>query len=404
MNSRLRSNISKLYFVKVSHWLLLVMPVILIFYNANHLSVRHLFILQAVYSVSIVALEVPSGYLADVWGRKNTLVVGAILGFSGYFIYSLSHGFWGFCAAEIMLGVGQSFISGTDTALLYDTLIVLKEEDQYIKVEGRMTSVGNFAEALAGITGGFLAVISPRLPFICQACVALIAIPATILLVEPQLNISSKRPGFNEIIQMFKNILIKNKLLQSNILLSSLIGASTLTMAWFVQPFFKANAVPVPFYGLLWTLLNASVGIAALFAYKFEKKFGDVNTIICIILLNALGYIGTSAFHSFWAIGFILVFYLARGIATPVLKDYINKYIPSETRASVLSLRNLIIRGIFSSFGPLWGWMTDKINLQTALFIAGMTYFIFAVPFLIMFLGIKRTTKPVAGSRNDNLF
>jgi MFS family permease len=392
MNSQLRPNIGKLYVIKVSHWLLLVMPVILIFYNANHLSVRHLFILQAVYSVSIVALELPSGYLADVWGRKNTLVVGAFLGFSGYLAYSLSHDFWGFCVAEIMLGIGQSFISGTDTALLYDTLIVLKEEDQYIKVEGRMTSVGNFAEALAGITGGLLAVISPRLPFICQACVALIAIPATIMLVEPQLHISRKRPGFKEILQVFKNSLIGNKILQSNIFLSSVIGASTLTMAWFVQPFFKANAVPVPLYGILWTLLNATVGLTALMAYKFEKKLGDVKTIFCIVIITTIGYIGTSMFHSFWAIGFILIFYMARGIATPVLKDYINKDIPSETRASLLSLRNLIIRGIFSSFGPLWGWMTDRINLQTALFIAGMTYFIFALPFLIMYIAARNSS------------
>jgi MFS family permease len=386
VHRNIRSNIVNLYLIKISHWLLLVMPVMLIFYNSNHLSVRHLFILQAVYSVSIVILEIPSGYLADAWGRKNTLIAGAIMGFSGYLIYSLSHQFWGFLIAEIMLGIGQSCISGTDTALLYDTLIYLKEEDQYIKVEGRMTSAGNFAEAFAGITGGFLAVISPRLPFICQACLTLIAIPAALMLIEPRLSITSRRPGPKEILSAFKDALFKNKILRSNLFLSSVIGASTLTMAWFVQPFFKDNSTPVALYGILWTILNASVGIAALMAYRFERVFGEIKTIYFIIITTTVGYLGVSIFNSFWAVLFILVFYLVRGIATPVLKDYINKFITSDTRASVLSLRNLIIRGVFSVFGPIWGWITDKINLQMALLMAGTTFLILALPFMYSYI------------------
>jgi MFS family permease len=386
MQPELRANIYKLYIVKISHWLMLAMPVVLIFYNANNLSIRHLFILQAIYSVSIVALEIPSGYLADVWGRKNTLVVGALLGFSGYFIYSLSHGFFGFMMAEVMLGIGQSFISGTDTALLYDTLLAMNEQNQYIKVEGRMTSVGNFSEAIAGIAGGFLATISPRLPFIGQAVIALIAIPAALSLIEPTFHGFSKRPSLGDLINTFKEVLVKNKLILRNLLLSSVIGASTLTMAWFVQPFFKEYHLSTALYGILWTLLNGTVGLAALAAYKFEKQFGEVKTVTIIVISTTLAYVSLALLHSFWALGFIFAFYVIRGIATPVLKDYINKYISSDTRASVLSLRNLIIRGIFSIFGPIWGYFTDHIGLGTALFMAGIAYFIFSLPFLLMYL------------------
>lgn len=391
--SELKSNIYKLYIIKVSHWMLLVMPIILIFYNANHLSVRHIFIVQAIYSVTIVAFELPSGYLADVWGRKNTIMIGAILGFTGYLTYSFSFTFWGFALAEFMLGVGQSFISGSDTAILYDSLIGMREEDKYIKVEGQMTSVGNFAEAFAGITGGLLAVASPRLPFICQACLALVAIPAAISLKEPHLMHEKKKPGYKQLIIVIRNVLAGNKKLQNNLLLSSVIGASTLTMAWFVQPFFKEFGTPTAIYGLLWTILNACVGIAALAAYKVENKFGETNTTILIVLVCTLGYLGVAVFHSFWAISFIFVFYIIRGIATPVLKDYMNKLIPSEARASIISLRNLIIRGIFSSCGPLFGYVTDKISLNMALLMAGVTYFIFSFPLIIMLIRINK--KPV---------
>lgn len=287
--------------------------------------------------------------------------------------------------AEVLLGIGQSCISGTDTALLYDTLLVLKEEDNYIKVEGRMTSVGNFSEAIAGIAGGFLASISPRIPFICQAVIALIAIPAALTLTEPTFQGSSKKPSFSDLINTFKEVLIKNRLIFRNIMLSSVIGASTLTMAWFVQPFFKEHYLPTVLYGILWTLLNGSVGIAALLAYKFEKRLGEVKTVVLIVISTTIAYVSLAIFHTFWGILFIFIFYLIRGIATPVLKDYINKLISSETRASVLSLRNLVIRGIFSTLGPIWGYLTDHISLGTALFMAGTAYFICSLPFLLMY-------------------
>ena len=381
----LYSNIVKLYFIKISHWLMLTMPIILIFYNANHLSVRHLFIIQAVYSLTILGFEIPSGMLADIWGRKRTLVIGALFGFLGYSIYSFSSGFFGFLLAEIILGIGQSCISGTDTAMLYDTMLAMNKQEKYLKIEGQMTSVGNFAEALAGIAGGLLAVISPRFPFMCQAVIALIAIPAALMLVEPKLHSSFKKPDVKDIISTFRNTLFGRKELLQNIMLSSVIGASTLTMAWFVQPFFKNISIPVAVYGILWTCLNATVGFSALLAYKIERKLGETKVVTLIVIVTTLTYITLYFSQSFWMLGVILVFYIIRGIATPILKDYINKLISSETRASVLSLRNLIIRGIFSTLAPIIGYLADKVSLQIAFLMAGLTFFIFSLPFLIMY-------------------
>lgn len=389
----LPSNIYKLYVIKISHWLMLTMPVILIFYNANNLSVRHLFVIQAAYSLTIVLFELPSGYLADRWGRKKTLVTGAILNFGGYLLYSVSFGFEGFLMAQIMLGMGQSFMSGSDTAMLYDTLVSENKQHQYLKIEGRMTSVGNFAEALAGIIAGFLLMISPRFPFVCQAFVALLAVPASLMLTEPPLPSSLGKPRIKELIHTLKNVLFVQHSLRRNLWLSSVLGASTLTMAWFVQPFFQSVEIPETLYGLLWTLLNASVGLTALIAYRIERRLGEKRSVQWVIFVTTLGYLTLSISNSIWGLFFIFVFYLARGIATPVLKDYLNKELSSETRASVLSLRSLMIRGIFTALGPVWGWTTDHLSLSAALLMAGMTYLIFALPFAGLFFSVKNQTK-----------
>ncbi|HEY9125465.1 MAG TPA: MFS transporter [Bacteroidales bacterium] len=380
----MQANINRLYVIKIAHWFMLTMPVILLFYNASHLSVRHLFIAQAAYSLTIVLLEIPSGYAADRWGRKNTIVIGALFGFLGFLAYSISSAFIVFVLAEIMLGIGQSFISGADTAMLYDTLIAHKKENDYLKIEGRMTSLGNFAEAFAGITGGLLAAISPRLPFIGQACIALIAIPAALGLKEITLSEGKNKVTFRSIVNVFRDVVSKPSQLMIYMLFSSVIGSATLSMAWFAQPFFKVIHLPSALYGVLWTLLNISVAITAFVAFRIERRWGEKNTTLAIGLFTIVAYIALSLTQTYWGLIILFMFYLVRGIATPLLKDSINKRITSDIRASVLSFRNLIIRLFFSAMSPLFGWAADFYSLKTALMLAGTTLAVLIVPLGIL--------------------
>ena len=207
MQAQLKSNITKLYIIKIAKWFMLFMPFMIPFYQDNGLNLSQISILKAIYSVAIVALEIPSGYLADVLGRKKTLVIGSILGFLGFFTYSISYGFIGFLLAEIILGFGQSLISGADSAMLYDSLEELDKKDEYVKYEGRVISIGNLAETIAGVVGGLLVGISLRFPYIAQTMVAFIAIPASLSLFEPQRKSNPLNFGFKYILQIVKTLL-----------------------------------------------------------------------------------------------------------------------------------------------------------------------------------------------------
>ena len=138
MKRTLQTNIYSLYLIKLSKWFMLIMPIVALFYTDNGLSDFDIYLLQAIYSVSVAVLEIPSGYMADIIGRKKSLVMGSILGAAGYVIYSLSTGFSGFLLAEITLGLGGSFISGSDSAMLYDSLAGMKKQHKYLQLEGRI--------------------------------------------------------------------------------------------------------------------------------------------------------------------------------------------------------------------------------------------------------------------------
>lgn len=372
-------NIARLYGIKISKWFNLVMPVVVLFYQDNGMGMQEIFILKSIYSLAIVALELPSGWMADIWGRKKTLLLGAVLGSAGFLMYSFSYGFWAFVAAEIVLGAGHSFVSGADSAMLYESLKADKKSDQYVKHEGRITSAGNFAEALAGIAAGFLAAMSLRTPFYFQFVVATLAVPAALTLKEPLVKAATTGQPVKQMFSAIKNTLLKETDLRVAILLSAATGTATLTFAWLVQPFFKAVELPVEWFGILWTALNLSVGVSSAFAYRFEGRMSRKKEVFFILFLLALGYFLSGLAILREGLVFLFLFYFVRGLATVVFKNYINLYTPSEIRATILSVRNFVIRISFAIIGPLLGWMTDHISLKMAFILAGIIYFIAAV-------------------------
>ncbi len=371
----MNANIYYLYIIKIAKWFNLVMPTIVLFYQDTGMGMQEILFLKAIYSITIVIFEIPSGYCADVWGRKKTLIAGSILGALGFVIYSSNTLYIGFAVAEIILGLGHSFISGADAAMLYDTLKSEKKAASYLKHEGRITAGGNFAEALAGIAGGLLATISLRAPFYAQAVVAASAIPAALLLKEPTIDtLKSQKRNIRELIGSVRHAVLHHPVLPWVILFSALTGTATLTFAWLVQPYFKDAGLPLAMYGVMWTLLNLSVGATGLYAYKLERKLGQKKSMALVVLLITGGYFLAGQYISLPAIAVLFFFYAVRGIATPILKEYINRHCESDVRATIFSVRNFIIRINFAVIGPCLGWVVDHHSLKTAFWVAGVIY------------------------------
>ena len=359
------------------------MPIIVLFYQDHKLDLQDIFILKSIFSIVAVTIEIPSGYLADAWGRKNCLILGCLLFFIGYLCYSFTGTFAAFVVAEIFLGVGQTLVNGADSALLYDTTEFYKQEDRYFHYEGKITMIGNFAEAAAGVIGGFLAVYSLRYPFYGQVFIAFIGIPASLSLKEIPL-IRNSRSRFSEILKIIKFSLFENKQLCYNIMFSGVIGAATLTMAWLVQPMLIQINMPTGYFGITWTILNLTVGLSALFSDRLEHALGMKKTYTLILIFIVGSYIALAFNLSFAGLSILFVFYVMRGFATPILKGYVNRIAFSNMRATVLSIRNFVVRIIFAAMAPFVGWISDSYSLQMALLMSSVVILIPGLIFLIL--------------------
>lgn len=391
MEAKLRRNIPLLYAIQALRYFLVALPTIVLFYRSVGLSMQDIMILQATFSVAMFALEIPSGYFSDVLGRRRTLIIGLLGGALGFGIYCFANGFWIIFTAEMVLGIGASFISGTDSAMTYDTLAALGETGRSINAEGKQISFGNFSEATAGVLGGLLAGISLVLPLYVQFFVFASAIPVAMMLTEPPRHtLKDKRSTFRDILHITRFALVEHPRLRWLIVFSGIVGASTLTMVWFIQPYMLAVGVPVEAFGAVWTALNFTVGWFSFSAHKIESALGEKRMIILLAITVFAAYLFLGIGMSIWFVPFILLFYFVRGANNPIFNSYINRLVSNDRRATVLSVRQLIVRVVFSIVGPFVGWISDSFSLGAALLITGSIFAVLGIASAIPLLLLKQ--------------
>jgi MFS family permease len=351
---------------------LLVMPVITLYWLDVGLSIQDIFILQVIFSVAIVVLEIPSGYFADCFSRKQSLVLGMIFGTLGYIGYALATDFLFFAFAEILLALSISFISGADSAFLYDTLKQHKATEQHIKYEGRIISLARISEAAAALIGGLLAVwIGLKGVFVVQAIVMALSIPLALSLVEPIIESAGKAK--KDLRGALRYAFKENKIIFHINIFTGLIFMSGLLLVWLSQPYWQEIGIPLAWFGFIWAGMNLVTSVGALVAYKIQAYLGFVKLFAIFALVPILILLLLSVGIGWFAIVVMAGMWFLRGLFQPIMLDYLNREIPSSIRATVISLNSLYTRLFFSILSPFIGWVADVWSIETAFFASAMT-------------------------------
>ena len=155
------------------------LPIFFLYFSA-HLSPEAVLRLEALYFSAMVLLEVPSGYFSDVVGRRLTLLLSALAMVAAYTLFLVGSGFWIFALAQVLLAAGFAFNSGTDTALLYDSLAALKQTAQYGQREAIAVRNAHATTSLAVLLGGLAGMVSLHLAY----AVSLLSALATLMIVS----------------------------------------------------------------------------------------------------------------------------------------------------------------------------------------------------------------------------
>ena len=312
------SNLWKITVIRTIRSFMLIIPVIVLFFQENGLTLAQVLLLQSLFSIAVIAFEVPTGYLSDRFGRRTSIIIGCSFGVIGHGVYVVGTGFWGFLAAEIILGLGASFLSGTESALLYDSLREISRTDEHKRIEGRNTSLAMVSESIASVLGGALALISLRFPLYCEAVIMLALIPVALSLVEPKRQqLISKGNPFRDMVRITKYVLHDHREIKWLCFYSASVGASTLTMVWFTQPYLQQAGLPVVYFGVVWAAFQLVGASCSWHAHVIEGKLGKRWSLMALIALPAAGFLFLGTAGSLSAIAIIALFYIARESTVP---------------------------------------------------------------------------------------
>lgn len=167
-------------------------------YFSSILPLDRVLQLEAIYYISVVLLEVPSGYFSDRIGRRATLVLSATALVAAY-IFFLAAGSFGILAlAQVLLATGMALNSGTDVSFHYDSLASLDRAGEFEHREAVVARIGFISMALAALAGGALGMIDLRLAYGGSLAASVALLFVTLRLAEPipHREVSPPRRGF----------------------------------------------------------------------------------------------------------------------------------------------------------------------------------------------------------------
>jgi len=387
---KIEGNIWKSYIFQILCGLFFSVPVMVLFWQDNGLSLTEIMILQSLFSITIVLLEVPTGYFADVFGRKKSLIYASFFSFFGFVIYSLSYSFYQFLVAEIFLAFAISLMSGSDSALLYDTLKDLKKENLYKKIWGNILSYGLISIAFASIIGGFVGKIDLRWTIYLTVPFMALLIPLSFSLEEPKRHKVIFKKGY--ILELFKTIkctIIKNRKLKWLIIYSGILLGFNSVALWLYQPYFKISGLDIAYFGIVFASFNIIAAISSKYAHKIESIAGQKLSLISLVLIVGISYLLMSNFIYIFSFSFAFLQQFVRGFSRPIIEDYVNKLTSSEIRATVLSVQNMSFQFFYAAVIPIIGWIADIYSLVQALTILGITTLVFGIVMLIILRKVR---------------
>jgi Major Facilitator Superfamily len=389
-----KTNIRKLYAFSFLQMTLFPMAIITLFWKDHiGLSLTKILLLQGILSVAMVVMEYPSGYISDRVGYRTALTLASLLGMAGWGLYSVATTFAHVMAAEILLGISLAFISGSDSALLYETLVQEGTEQNYARHQGRMTGFAQAGEASGAVFAGVLYAAAPLLPFILQIGVWFLALLITRSLVEPPRKIAPHAGHLAEALRMARYAFLENRLLRYTILLNAALGLASFYPVWLIQPYMRHAGVPLTWFGPVWSGANLTVALFSLASHRTGRYLGDRVMVLLFLVLIVAGYFGLGVIGGLWGFLFYYLLTSMRGLRGPMMLDLTQKECPSGNRAGILSLQTLCFRVMFVCTGPLVGRLADSAGVGRAFYYLLFAFLIILPPLALLFL------RNLAGSR-----
>jgi MFS family permease len=317
---------------------------------------------MSIYSVSLLiglVLELPSGALADMIGRRKTVLVGRLFAIASYITYFYARSFPMFLLANILYQLNWTMESGAQSALLYDSLKENKQEKKwYQHIESKTYMYCTMIMVLGCVVGGYAYQIQPHLPYAICIVAAVISFGIAWFFEEPHIDSEKwSLPSYiRQNVEGVKHV-VRFSAIRWITLFTVAAGFVSYTGLWYMyEPRLAVEGFSPSILGYVvaGTYLARAVGISLIPA--FLKKFGESKTLVLFVLLQSFGSALSIFSGKMWAISSVYLRKAMDGVRKPICDRLANDHVDSKYRATALSAISLYTNLAVALAGPVIGW------------------------------------------------
>ncbi len=350
------------------------------------LNLAEIGILEGIYHATSIICEIPSGAAADLLGRKRSMMLSRICAAISCAIMLFSKSFGLFAVSFIIQALGNNLNSGSEEALVYDSMRYLGQEEQYLKVCGRLNIIIEVSQGLATVLGGILAEYSYFWCYSACLAIALLALLPVLLMTEtPWTDQRERKKTVRETVAAhfrtsFEILKSDSRILKLIVFYSVVFAAETVLFFYSQQYYFELGYDKIFISIILFgTGLASCLGAAV--SERIFRKFGKKTAVIGAFAIGTAllcyGFRRTLlSAAAFAAAGFF------NSVLYPIQSDALNQLIPSGQRATLISVDSMFFSIAMIVMFPLAGFMADLwglakvfagLGLALMLFVTGWT-------------------------------
>ncbi|MEA2077190.1 MAG: MFS transporter [Candidatus Marinimicrobia bacterium] len=358
----------------------------ILFLISQGLSYTQIGILYAVREIAINLLEIPSGILADTFGRRRALIISFLSYIASFLIFYLSNNFFLFLLAFILFGAGDAFRSGTHKGLIMDYLKQRNWSDQKIAYYGHTRSWSQRGAAISSLIAGLILFahgnyqdifLFSTLPYILNM-ILIISYPKELDQVRKASREEALGSTFRSFFAVMKNIQVI-KLISHSALHSAYLKA----IKDYIQPLMLQVALLIPLIqdvnrdqqnglsiGVFYFVIYLITSFASRSASSIEQK-NRQNIVMLTLMLGFFagilsGILYQTGLQILALVSFVMI-YIIENIRKPIMTGYVADQVPGEILSSVLSAQSLIKTVITAGIALLFGVFADLLGIGLSL-------------------------------------
>jgi len=370
-------------------------PYMIIYFLLSGLNLFHVGLLVSIREIVIYIFEIPSGVIADRYGKKTELVICFIFYIASFLIFFIANGFLLFAAAMFLYALGEAFRSGTHKSMIMAYIDKHQISESKTKIYGLTRSYSLIGSMIASLVSIVLVLWLPEIKYLFLIAIIPYIFDLLLVISYPEYLNDRKDSEFTlkafikynieSIKYTFSKSSVRNAIFNSASYQAAFKSIKdyiqpiiiTITLSYALFNSFSADENTKIYIGLIYALIYLISAVASKNSYRF-KAFGDAKTLVRYMwLLSGAAVLILSFFLDSILIVFLIfaLLYILMNIRRPMMVERMGDVTHPDMRASVLSVESQITSILIAVFAPLIGLLAERS--MSVLFVVFGSFMIF---------------------------